>query len=77
MDTDKFIEFLKEQNISDSKIDKILEIMNSGDSDIAPLAKEDGKNNLISSLEIKLLEEKDPIKKTVIAAKILSMRLDE
>jgi len=74
MDKDKIVEELNEGGISEENIKKILDIIEKGG-----IEKEENETlsmeNLVNNLEIAMILEKDPIKKTQLAAKIISLKL--
>ena len=73
MDKDELIEQLEESGLDPKSIDKILNTMGG-----VVEKKEDKEEGIpqIRQLELALLTEKDPIVRSQIAAKIISLRLD-
>ena len=73
MDIDKLIEDLETNGVSKDGIAKILDII-TGKNETREVSSE---KDLISNVELALLNEVDPIRKVKLAAKIISMRLEE
>lgn len=75
MDIDKLIEELEDNGVSKDGITKILDIL-TGKNEYIDEYDMEGTDK-IHRVEMALLNEVDPIKKTKLAAKLISTRLEE
>jgi hypothetical protein len=73
MTRDELIEDLEEGGLDPKAIDKIMKIMGGN---MGEISKEEEALTPITQLELALLIEKDPITRSKLAAKIISLKLD-
>lgn len=75
IDIDKLIEELENNGVSKDSITKILDIITGKEDEV--YGEDVSNEDTLTQVELALMNEVDPLKKTRLAAKILSMRLEE
>lgn len=75
LDIDKLIEELENNGVSKDSITKILDIITGKEDEV--FGEDVSNEDTLTQVELALINEVDPLKKTRLAAKILSMRLEE